>query len=164
MDVNGASVTSAGIITKVTLDGLSHFADFTTGPNMIIDNALTNLTINHSKSSSMVGLAIIDNLTTPTATTLTLSLGADGVDATGAAGNPLVIADVNKEYSTIHLTLGAQNSFVNIIDNGLTTLDTQPPEQERLSARPGPIHLSILLLPPPSILISAVSMGRTILR
>ncbi len=72
----------------------------------------------------MVGLAIIDNLTTPTATTLTLSLGADGVNAAGAAVSQLVIADVNAEYSTIHLTLGAQNSFVNIIDNGLTTLDT----------------------------------------
>jgi hypothetical protein len=92
---------------------------------MIIDNALTNLTVNHSDLlGPMVGLAIIDNLTTPTATTLTLSLGADGVNAAGAAVNQLVIADVKAEYSTIHLTLGAQNSFVNIIDNGLTTLDT----------------------------------------
>ena len=49
---------------------------------MIIDNALTNLTVNHSDLlGPMVGLAIIDNLTTPTATTLTLSLGADGVNA-----------------------------------------------------------------------------------
>ena len=125
IDANGASTTAAGTITKITLDGLSHFADFTTGPNMIIDNALTNLTVNHSDLlGPMVGLAIIDNLTTPTATTLTLSLGADGVNAAGAAVNQLVIADVKAEYSTIHLTLGAQNSFVNIIDNGLTTLDT----------------------------------------
>ena len=125
MDANGASTTAAGTITKITLDGLSHFnPNFTTGPNIIIDNALTNLTVNHSEFSSTVGLAIIDNLTTPTATTLTLSLGADGVNAAGAAGSQLVIADVKAEYSTIHLTLGAQNSFVNIIDNGLTTLDT----------------------------------------
>ena len=109
MDANGASNTAAGTITKITLDGLSHFADFTTGPNMIIDNALTNLTVNHSDLlGPMVGLAIIDNLTTPTATTLTLSLGADGVNAAGAAVNQLVIADVKAEYSTIHLALGAQ--------------------------------------------------------
>ena len=106
MDANGASTTAAGTITKITLDGLSHFADFTTGPNMIIDNALTNLTVNHSDLLATVGLAIIDNLTTPTATTLTLSLGADGVNAAGAAGSQLVIADVKNEYSTIHLTLG----------------------------------------------------------
>ena len=123
--MDGASTTAAGTITKITLDGLSHFnPDFITGPNVIIDNALTNLTVNHSEFSSKVGLAIIDNLTTPTATTLTLSLGADGVNAAGAAVSQLVIADVKAEYSTIHLTLGAQNSFVNIIDNGLTTLDT----------------------------------------
>ena len=60
---------------------------------------------------------------TTTATTLKLSLGADGVNAAGAAVNPLVIADVKNEYSTIHLTLGAQNSFANIIDNGLITLE-----------------------------------------
>ena len=137
MDVNGDSATSAGTITKVTLDGLSHFADFLTGPNMIIDNALTNLTINHSESSSKVGLAIIDNLTTPTATMLALNLGADGVNAAGAAGSQLVIADVNAEYSTIHLTLGAQNSFVNIIDNGLTTLDTLNAGTGALVGAPG---------------------------
>ena len=75
---------------------------------------------------------------------LALNLGADGVNAAGAAGSQLVIADVNAEYSTIHLTLGAQNSFVNIIDNGLTTLDTSMPEQERSSVRPETRQLSIL--------------------
>ena len=138
IDANGASTTAAGTITKITLDGLSHFADFTTGPNMIIDNALTNLTVNHSDLlGPMVGLAIIDNLTTPTATALTLSLGADGVNAAGAAVSQLVIADVNAEYSTIHLTLGAQNSFVNIIDNGLTTLDTPSAGTGALVGVPG---------------------------
>ena len=88
MDANG-STTAAGTITKITLDGLSHFTGFTTGPNMIIDNALTNLTVNHSDLlAGGVGLAIIDNLTTPTATTLTLSLGADGVDAAGCSCEP----------------------------------------------------------------------------
>ena len=127
VDANGASNTAAGTITKITLDGLSHFADFTTGPNLIVDNALTNLTVNHSDlnlKDGLVGLAIIDNLTTPTATTLTLNLGADGVNAAGEAVTQLVLAVPNAQYSTIHLSLGAQNSFVNIIDNGLTRLDT----------------------------------------
>ena len=140
VDANGASNTAAGTITKITLDGLSHFADFTTGPNMIIDNALTNLTVNHSDlnlKDSMVGLAIIDNLTTPTATTLTLSLGADGVNVAGEAVTPLVLAVPKAQYSTIHLSLGAQNSFVNIIDNGLITLDTPTAGTGALVGTPG---------------------------
>lgn len=137
VDANGASTTAAGTITKITLDGLSHFADFTTGPNMIIDNALTDLTVNHSDLLGPVGLVIANNLTTPTATTLKLSLGADGVNAAGAAVNPLVIADVKNEYSTIHLTLGAQNSFANIIDNGLITLDTPTAGTGALVGMPG---------------------------
>ena len=138
MDANGASTTAAGTITKITLDGLSQFTGFTTGPNMIIDNALTNLTVNHSDLlGPMVGLAIIDNLTAPTATTLTLSLGADGVNGAGAAVTQLVIADVKAEYSTIHLSLGAQNSFANIIDNGLITLDTPTAGTGALVGMPG---------------------------
>ena len=54
VDVNGASKTAAGTITNITLDGLSHFTDGgdnVFGPNTIIDNALTDLTINNSDAS-----------------------------------------------------------------------------------------------------------------
>ena len=51
--------------------------------------------------------------------------------------NQLVIADVKAEYSTIHLSLGAQNSFANIIDNGLTTLDTPTAGTGALVGMPG---------------------------
>src|SRR5262249_25273675 len=47
-DVNGDSTTAAGTITTVVLDGLAHFLGITKGPNMIVDNALTNLTVNNS--------------------------------------------------------------------------------------------------------------------
>jgi hypothetical protein len=138
VDANGASTTATGTITKIMLDGLSHFANVTTGPNMIIDNALTDLTINHSDlSGPMVGLAIIDDLKAPIATTLTLSLGADGISAGGVAVTQLVIADVKSDYSTIHLSLGAQNSFANIIDNGLITLDTPAAGTGALVGLPG---------------------------
>ena len=53
--MNGASTTEAGTITNVTLDG--------DGFNTIIDNALTDLTINLAERA----LIIEDNLMTPTA-------------------------------------------------------------------------------------------------
>jgi hypothetical protein len=144
LDANGASATAAGTITAVTLDGLSHPVTATfvspvpatgmtvTGTilNTITDNALTTLTINHSDLGG-AAVSIIDNLTTPTATTLTLNLLADGVGPTGfglaLGGFPwssLVLVDAKNEYSTIHLTLGAQNSFLELLDRGLVTLDT----------------------------------------
>jgi hypothetical protein len=128
-DVNGASTTAAGTITTVVLDGLAHFLGITKGPNMIVDNALTNLTVNNSEPNKDSGtdLLIVNNMTTPTATTLNLSLGADGVDATGAGVNFLVLTDVKNEYSTVHLSLGAKNSVLFFTDNGLATLDTPTP-------------------------------------
>ena len=36
----------------------------------------------------------------------------------------MILVDTKNEYSTIHLSLGAQNSFLNLVDNGLVTLDT----------------------------------------
>ena len=121
IDANGASTTRLGTITTITLDGLSNPG------NAITDNALTNLTVNNS-DGNLAGttLAITDNLTTPTATTLNLSLSDDGVNAAGSAigGAQLAITDTNNEYSTVHLTLGAQNSYLLFNDNGLTTLDT----------------------------------------
>src|SRR5262249_54696600 len=125
-DVNGASTTAAGTITTVVLDGLAHFLGITAGPNMIVDNALTNLTVNNSEANPMSGtdLLIVNNLTTPTATTLNLSLSNDGVDAAGMGVNFLVLTDVKNEYSTVHLSLGAKNSVLFFTDNGLATLDT----------------------------------------
>jgi hypothetical protein len=121
IDANGASTTAAGTITTITLDGLSNPG------NTITDNALTNLTVNNS-DGNLAGttLAITDNLTTPTATMLNLSLSDDGVNAAGNAigSAQLAITDTNNEYSTVHLTLGAQNSYLLFNDNGLTTLDT----------------------------------------
>ncbi len=135
VDANGASPTAAGTITKITLDGLSHTVTFGPFPpgavgspilNKIVDNALTDLTINHSDILG-AAVSITDNLTTPTATTLNLSLSHDGVDATGfapAAGSALILVDTKNEISTIHLSLGSQNSFLHLVDNGLHTLDT----------------------------------------
>ena len=116
IDVNGASKTEAGSITKILLDGLSH-------SNTIIDNALTSLTVNNSDTSG-AGLTINNDLITPTATTLNLSLSHDGVNAAGTGAAALEITDINNEYSTVHLSLGAENSFLTLNDNGLITLDT----------------------------------------
>src|SRR5262249_41952125 len=104
----------------------AHFLGITAGPNMIVDNALTSLTVNNSEANPMSGtdLLIVNNLTTPTATTLNLSLGADGVDAAGMGVNFLVLTDVKNEYSTVHLSLGAKNSVLFFTDNGLAPLDT----------------------------------------
>ena len=131
VDVNGASKSDAGTITDITLDGISHFTvgdDNVFGPNTIIDNALTNLTINNSDAlGDGAGLIIEDNLTTPTATTLNLSLSHDGVNAAGTGVAVIAITDANNEYSTVHLSLGAENSSLAFSDNGLTTLDTPDP-------------------------------------
>jgi hypothetical protein len=128
VDVNGASKTEAGTITNITLDGLSHFtvdSDDLFGPNTIIDNALTNLTINNSDAlGDGAGLIIEDNLTTPTSSTLNLSLNHDGVNAAGVGIAVIGISDANNEYSTVHLSLGDENSSLALTDNGLTTLDT----------------------------------------
>jgi hypothetical protein len=128
-DVNGASTTAPGTITTVVLDGLAHFLGITAGPNMIVDNALTNLIVNNSEPNPVAGtdLLIVNNMTTPTATTLNLSLSEDGVNAAGMGVNFLVLTDVKNEYSTVHLSLGAKNSVLFFTDNGLTTLDTPNP-------------------------------------
>jgi len=131
-DVNGDSATAAGTITTVVLDGLAHFLGITKGPNMIVDNALTNLTVNNSEPTgqpapSGTDLLIVNNMTTPTATTLNLSLSNDGVDAVGVGINFLVLTDVKNEYSTVHLSLGDKNSVLFFTDNGLATLDTTTP-------------------------------------
>ena len=74
VDVNGASKTDAGTITKIVLDGLSHYTNDNrddVGPNHIIDNALTDLTVNNSDTTqgeyflAAVSLIITDNLITP---------------------------------------------------------------------------------------------------
>src|SRR5262249_24662405 len=98
-DVNGASTTAPGTITTVVLDGLAHFLGITRGPNMIVDNALANLTVNHSEPNPGAGtdLLIVNNMTTPTATTLNLSLSEDGVNAAGMGVNFLVLTDVKNE-------------------------------------------------------------------
>ena len=137
VDVNGASKTDADTITKIVLDGLSHFTLNTNqgdgddvGPNNIIDNALTDLTVNNSDTTqgeyflAAVGLIITDNLTIPTATTLNLSLGHDGINAAGTAASTLAITDLNNAYSTVHLSLGAEDSALLLNFNGLITLDT----------------------------------------
>ena len=134
----GFATKAAGTITSITLDGLSHGVTHTfTSPgaglaitgtilNTISDNALANLTINNSDTGG-AALSIIDNLTPATATTLNLNLSHDGVGATGfatTAASALTLVDTNNEISTIHLVLGGQNSYVNLVDNGLVTLDT----------------------------------------
>ena len=122
VDVNGTSNTDAGTIKNITLDGLAGTA------NSIVDNSLTELTINNSEflggRAVPAGLSINDNLTTPTATTLALNLSHDGVNAAGTGLAFLEITDTNDEYSTVHLALGSENSTLSFTDNGLTILDT----------------------------------------
>ena len=122
LDANGASTTAAGTITTVTLDGLSHpvTATFTSsGAGIGGDRNDTQYDhgqcADHPHHQQVIGgaaVSIIDNLTTPTATTLTLKLLADGVATTGFAlaaafpASSLVLVDTKNEISTIHLTLG----------------------------------------------------------
>src|SRR5208283_2156196 len=109
-DVNGASATAAGTITTVTLNGLSgHATD-----NTITDNALTHLTVWNSDTNGPVNLDITNNLTSPTNTTLSLTLNHNGVDAAdlgASATSYLSINDTNNEITTIHLATGPENSF-----------------------------------------------------
>ena len=139
-DVNGASTTAAGTITTVVLNGLS-VGPTELGINTITDNALTHLSVWNSDSEQFgipdtsdpppgftfptgAQLVITDNLATPTATTLTLSLSNDGINPFPFGENAaLAITDTNNEYSTVHLTV-VSNSFVQFMDNGLVTLDT----------------------------------------
>ena len=139
----GFATNAAGTITDVVLSGLS-----TTSPgfnglgiNNINDNALATLTVNNSDNEQFFGtlppgvvsipnsevgaqLHITDNLATPTATTLALSLSNDGISQDPFEDNAaLTIWDVNNEYTTVHLTVGT-NSMANFVDNGLVTLDT----------------------------------------
>jgi hypothetical protein len=115
LDVNGTSKTDPGTIANVTLDGL-------TGLSSISDNALTKLGINYSQDAS---LKIEDNLTTPIALPLTLSIGQEG--SQGNIAPKLDIDINNSQYSTVHLSLGAENSSLIFDDRGLTTLDTPNP-------------------------------------
>jgi hypothetical protein len=149
----GFATKAAGTITTVVLDGLTGDNEGNHIVNTINDNALANLTVAHSDSQiaesessflqgfntsfrqfngsnipQFVGaeLVINNNQATPTATSLNLTLTANGLDPDGD-GTPdaaLMIIDTNSEISTIHLTLGNQNSFTDFIFNGLTTLDT----------------------------------------
>src|SRR5262249_17823231 len=64
-----------------------------------------------------------NNLTIPTATTLTLSLSNDGVNAAGVGVADLALVDVKNEITTIHLSV-SKSSVLDLFDNGLTTLDT----------------------------------------
>jgi hypothetical protein len=124
-DVNGASLTAAGTITSVILAGLD-----SAFPSTIIDNALTTLTVDNAGVSGLTGapvlLAIFDNLTTPTATTLALNLNNDAIGATGPAftigGDYLTITDAFNEITTLNVSLGSALSAFGFIDNGLTTL------------------------------------------
>jgi hypothetical protein len=145
IDLNGDSKTEAGTITKIVLDGLSHYTNDgrdDVGPNHIIDNALTDLTVNNSDTTqgeyflAAVGLIITNNLTTPTATTLNLSLSHDGIDAAGTAASTLAITDLNNAYSTVHLSLGAEDSALLLNFNGLITLDTPNAGTGALLANP----------------------------
>ena len=120
VDATGSTATP-GTIATIVLDGLTGGTSTEATHNAITDNALANLTVNHTDGDG----AILDIANT-LATTLNLSLGDNGV-----GGSSLVINDLHNEYSTVHLTLGAANSSLvfndnglEFNDNGLTTLDT----------------------------------------
>jgi hypothetical protein len=108
VDVNGTSKTDAGTITDVTLDGDFPFCT-------IVDNALTNLTINNYSGAR---LKIEDNLTTPIAVPLTLTIGEVNIA-------PLLSIGIqNNQYKVLHLSLSAGNAYLDFSDDGLITLDT----------------------------------------
>ena len=106
--MNGTSKTDAGTITDVTLDGDLQFCT-------IVDNALTNLAINNYSGAR---LKIEDNLTTPIAVPLTLTIGKVNIA-------PLLSIGIqNNKYKVLHLSLSAGNAYLDFSDDGLITLDT----------------------------------------
>jgi hypothetical protein len=142
----GFATKSAGTIATVLLDGISS-GQAGHPHNVINDNALATLTVAHSDLGdagnnlghfipgglplasdipTQVGalLDINNNQPGTTATTLALTLTADGINNKALPDHALLITDTNNEISTIHLSLGNQNSFADILDNGLATLDT----------------------------------------
>ena len=118
-DAAGTSATTLGTITTVLLDGLTGGLGSGAPHNSILDNALGTLTVNHSDSDG----AILD-ITNALTTTLALNLGADGINPNGSGHNWLVINDTQNEYSTVNLSLGNSNSYLQFNDNGLITLTT----------------------------------------
>jgi hypothetical protein len=113
-DVNGLSLTAAGTITTVTLDGLDGlFA----GPSVITDNALTNLTVFDVDALNGATVDITNNLTAPGTPTLDLSLNHDG-----SLLAPLVINDTFNEIATLNLSEGNSASFLTFNDDGLTNV------------------------------------------
>jgi hypothetical protein len=113
----GFAGKAAGTITTVTLDGLQG------GANAIDDNALATLTVNNSDALAATALAIVDNLTPATATTLALTVSNDGINPPAGPNHALTITDTNNTYATVHLTV-ASTSFVDFTGNALITLDT----------------------------------------
>jgi len=111
-DVNGLSLTAAGTITTVTLDGL----DSTAGASVITDNALTSLTIFNVDATNGATVDITNNLTAPGTPTLDLSLNADG----SILGLPLTVTDTNNEIATLNLSEGNSASVLVFNDDGLT--------------------------------------------
>ena len=117
----GFAAAAAGTIKTVVLDELDSpntAGSFPIGPPdptwtyaaTINDNALANLTVKDAGLTfNGTSVLITDNLATPTATTLNLSLNNDGNFAPSFFGG-VTIVDANNEISTLHLTLGDQAS------------------------------------------------------
>ena len=114
-DAAGTSST-LGTITSIVLNGIT--GGLGSVHNTIVDNALGNLSVWNSDSDGAI-LDITNNMTT----TLNLNLNADGINADGTGHNWLVLNDIDNEYSTVHLTLGANNSYL-LANANIVTLDT----------------------------------------
>jgi hypothetical protein len=109
-DANYSGGAKLGVITTVSLDGLSG------ANNAINDSALANLTVNDAASGTSV--TITEGSYTSPATTLALSLNND-------AG--LTLNDSGNKYTTVNVTLGAAADTLSLIDTALTTLKISGP-------------------------------------
>jgi hypothetical protein len=135
-DANYSGGAKLGVITTVSLDGLSG------ANNAINDSALANLTVNDAASGASV--TITEGSYTSPATTLALSLNND-------AG--LTLNDSGNKYTTVNLTLGAAADTLSLIDTALTTLKISGPSSGSAGA------LTLLSISPTAPLTSIDASG-----
>ncbi|MGA8169378.1 MAG: DUF4214 domain-containing protein [Methylocystis sp.] len=108
-DANESAGAKAGVITTVSLDGLSN-------ANYIYDSGLANLTVNDSAAGTSVNLT--EGAFATPATMLALSLNNN-------AG--LTLNDSGNKYTTVNVTVGAAASILTLNDTALTTLNIAGP-------------------------------------
>ena len=105
----GVSATKAGTLATVSLDGVG-------ASSTITSNALTSLTLANDSSTGAVNMTVTNSLTTPTNTTLNLTLNNFGT------GN-YTLVDTNNEIKTLKVTTaGGKDSSGTSLDSALAAV------------------------------------------